>query len=1733
MGFYGNIKNTSRTQFNFDKVYPSRSEMDNQCQNDGVYAGRYVLVEYDQMVHMDAFPIGYLKDGILWASIPTTATEQALPYRLQTNPDQIPGTSDPKMGVFVAPGTIIHVPKEYNFDGDWDKVEEKVEDPETGKVTNQMVAKESSILYVIRPVEVEATDVKTYLLNPEDLTLVENVNEQGELVLIPSLNHVSFTKLNPLTSDYAGVVHGVEYQKAYDNYVANFSIDRNRYGVSRGYDSTVWQKVYNGTSSKYVMVAELNSVVPTFDVTADAPTMTPVLPHFDADSTNIYYRLHMQPAWGFRVKASDPDMKTPGLTAEGFVMAGDYTQGRTDKREYPSDQNTTWKNVTYNSVTGESSEIVFITNDGNGNTAWVPAADVRENADQIGAAIYFNKAGFDPKKVVYSHDKEYRDWGDTNYFVSDEIALTPTGRSGHYYNTHNGVEPLSMVPDTQELSIMLPSIGDSMAEIWDLIYGGRNLDPEAKERKLDTSWYNAKAVSNKDGVRMINAIGPGRYTYDKKAAGTVAGVLNSVQDLMGMIITDEVPDQAANANDDYIYYDKERGKYLYKHQTFEFTQQSFPNNRIPGDYTDFAPVEDAMKEWDKAWMYVDTATNSMWEFILEDTFYPTRRYVRKEYVDLAMKPIHLSAEYKPDGSFFYKQRDQYPSVNGVPGASYNYFIASFTEHDPLIQYYELTPSTEQIKDNEAIYIPNTYYYITYYPVALTNVTYEPNVYYYKLETAGSVEYHLARGATMEENKTLVNGEQADVTQYFKRTYTLDTSLSKAEDRVYYRVLANSGQNSNAYYKQNMKAIDMGELTYDQYSPQNFYYIVPTKDDVPSGAEFELIGTIYYVRDDATYSDEDTFAASGRHYYMIEIEYELVQGEDVIEITDENAVLVQNMRDMNEFKSLDPNGNGRGIYYIYIDSEGAKRYIEVNYNNFTKAYNAIEQKYEFVIMDFTLIGEPYHPHGFYYKVEDLATGKAGSYLVDDRETITPGRQYYDFEPADGVDYTGQIIKGYFVPGKFYKEVPKGSGNFIEVESPEDMPEDELVYDSSKTLYVFSDANNIYDKGAIWPMEVKQIPEGVVLATREEVWELAEFEGFGDKINTLHGLLLRLHKYLNEKDTFTRDLKTARGSVNTFNDLLDRFSTLAPAQFTIVDDYGRMHSAPHSTSQPIIYSNGATSLETRENALLTLTIDSNYEKPSWKLIHSDANTTPDTTSEFNMNSPNEVNVIDFFTPILDNAGHVVGKNTRTVTLPYGFKKVTPMNSGAVNVDVDENQTQIVATVTQDNFNIASQNKWLKLASEGKTIKIAHTLVSADFGEQKDNKQDNTPKFGDTFNIPVITVDNAGHVTAFNTETVRMPGLTFTNDAGATNDVVLNMSYSYDEETDTGIFTEERGHVDLLKIQDYNITGVTSAKLTKDDTIHGAFAKLQAQINAMDLAKVGGGTGEYLTDITVVDGIVTANKATLPSVTDTAKDGEFVSAVNQTHGEITISRVAITPSVNITAGTSDNAPAIGITINTKASTAQALTIASTNVYGVTKLTADYIADGTSLAATGSSIKKAIETLKATGNQSIGAGYTIKSWKEENGIISLETQIIAITNDNVADATLSIGKIDGLQAALDSKQPNIPENTYDSYGSANKVKEDLTGTPEDTKETLTLNGLSTYIKAIEGSENDTEESLTIHGLLAYIKLLEAKINEFHPPVVDPDAGGDDTTGGEDNTGGGTDGTEPNPDDSGASGTV
>ena len=62
MGFYGNITNTSKTTFQFDKIYPNRNEMDKNANSDGIYIGRYVLIEYDKKINPLNYTVVYKRN---------------------------------------------------------------------------------------------------------------------------------------------------------------------------------------------------------------------------------------------------------------------------------------------------------------------------------------------------------------------------------------------------------------------------------------------------------------------------------------------------------------------------------------------------------------------------------------------------------------------------------------------------------------------------------------------------------------------------------------------------------------------------------------------------------------------------------------------------------------------------------------------------------------------------------------------------------------------------------------------------------------------------------------------------------------------------------------------------------------------------------------------------------------------------------------------------------------------------------------------------------------------------------------------------------------------------------------------------------------------------------------------------------------------------------------------------------------------------------------------------------------------------------------------------------------------------------------------------------------------------------------------------------------------------------------------------------------------------------------
>lgn len=283
-------------------------------------------------------------------------------------------------------------------------------------------------------------------------------------------------------SPYEGIDESSGYGK-------NRKIDADYYHAN--YDATVWQKVWrsvdfppSGTMTtsqyipdgadastvweKYIMVAELNAQAPRLVLVTDAPG-DDAQPHFDmAHSTTLDYRLHMPRDWQWSVD--------------------DWT---TD----PSDSDKIAKDVAeYN----------------NGKTPNINRFD-------------FNEAGFDPS--VRSESTK-----DDRTYLFERI-------SGADYPTHDAQDKTIQLcdgvhnyltdqnqPDTKVLGIDLPSIGNVISQIWDLIYSGKD-SGDGGSRKLLIKMARDLAAGD-EAQRIV-------YNSADGSTVTLAAFINYMLDTVG------------------------------------------------------------------------------------------------------------------------------------------------------------------------------------------------------------------------------------------------------------------------------------------------------------------------------------------------------------------------------------------------------------------------------------------------------------------------------------------------------------------------------------------------------------------------------------------------------------------------------------------------------------------------------------------------------------------------------------------------------------------------------------------------------------------------------------------------------------------------------------------------------------------------------------------------------------------------------------------------------------------------------------------------------------------------------------------------------------------------------------------------------------------------------------------------------------------------------------------------
>ena len=157
----------------------------------------------------------------------------------------------------------------------------------------------------------------------------------------------------------------------------------------------------------------------------------------------------------------------------------------------------------------------------------------------------------------------------------DSISIVPTGQSGAEYNIHDGTSATHIDTDIQEMRILLPSLGNTICDIWDLIYG---YNPDNRLRFRDIEWKDAE--TGEENTEL------GGMTRD---LSTVAGCINSVHDLMGMIITTKKGETQLNEEQfakNYIYEDNGRYYRIHKYPLYAIIdnhnlglEESYPSDQ--------------------------------------------------------------------------------------------------------------------------------------------------------------------------------------------------------------------------------------------------------------------------------------------------------------------------------------------------------------------------------------------------------------------------------------------------------------------------------------------------------------------------------------------------------------------------------------------------------------------------------------------------------------------------------------------------------------------------------------------------------------------------------------------------------------------------------------------------------------------------------------------------------------------------------------------------------------------------------------------------------------------------------------------------------------------------------------------------------------------------------------------------------------------------------------------------
>lgn len=841
MGFYGNITNTGRTHFQFDKIFENRRAMDLACLSgtDDIFAGRFVLVSYDPESRFTAGDIlsgFYGSDGKIYADASHTILFYYTNFQ-QVQPSMV-NANNWNSYYWRYENYYIKLPAESYYNQ---------EDAAAGN-------------YYTPTAENANDENKCYVTQNQLIRIYTSENSPTE----------AFFKCLPGENDAEATWETLILSEFYPDYLINYNIDKEFYGVDqalRGYDGTVWQKIYSEGKGKFILIARLNSLMPGLELFPDAPSVLPSAPYIDSKSSEALYRIHVPSHWGFRIKEANVE------------------EGPNGAYIYPlSDQKITQTYAHYNN----NNELV--------NTS----------EEEINADIYFNKK---------ANNKLYNYYDDE---IDNQIQITPTGASGKIYFDKDGNQVLV---DTYELSVHLPMVGNMIADGYNLIYGSHE-EPDEETgltmRTTDVEWYPGNAT---DELKQNGNSALGGKTHELT---TLAGSLNTIHDIMGQIVIDleSWPDEAQinTLSSQYLYrfagkyyrrgyiFDKTiildsaytyiqqsnvteaqfvSNKYYYKNNNTYIQADSYNANYGASGYylrninsVRYTPI--TLIQFESATYYLLEGENYLCDNSQDYPLYPDRTY----YTITDDGGKYFTGQYVSNGTFFTLEDGDYipsttteplinttyytitatPRVSGRfyhPGSYYykegnNFILATEDNYDPTKTYYVL------IFDDTPKYGYNSLgEVVQYYEV----IDYEEDIIFsspggyslnslYVLEDGKYIPYQ-----NIQNLKPLTNRDPYTVVrQYYTLNVVSYPSGTLYLPGVYYIKDLNS--NYTKSYEDLDRAvkyyliIDVNEVEHPFYVPDVYYWRPQTDVYTLSEANRMTTGRQYYEKS-AMYVENDT------------------------------------------------------------------------------------------------------------------------------------------------------------------------------------------------------------------------------------------------------------------------------------------------------------------------------------------------------------------------------------------------------------------------------------------------------------------------------------------------------------------------------------------------------------------------------------------------------------------------------------------------------------------------------------------------------------------------------------------------------------------------------------------------------------------------------------------------------------------------------------------------------------